>query len=874
MSGLLEHRREAVAVLALGAVVALGTGARVRAQRSSEERRAEAPVSELIPRVLRTPDVAFGDDGYLVVWTDQRLGGGPQPMEQVLGARVTPDGRVLDPRGFAIATASALRRDPRVAASDGGFIVLWRESSLWEGEESRFARVASDGRVLDPGGTPLPLRDALELGCAGAHCFTASAPVIDLRALGFDACGATGMELDLAIPPRTGSQSGATATEPHIASTACGHWLAFGQHDERSHAISIALFGFVPQGDMRFGRIVHSLPEGTNILSALDLAPNAAGELLLVWQQPALDASRPGAAADSGELWSLRVDQSGEPLSDAHRLMAGTSPALAFDGNGFVLVAGSEVLSAHRLGEDGTVLARDPVIVRAEPPGLRGPARVAAGQRGALVVWDPKSVPIAGERNVARLDADGELLDPAGLAVAASANRQRAPRLANDGDGYLLLFHDDRPDRAGVLSLRLDERARPFAASNRLLGGAFRAGDEPQLFSADARHALMWSEERQQLVSWLDQGASAPSEPMPLAVHAPAPLEPGLFVPGGSSILAVGQHAGLLCGEDQQCDVALSIQLLRPDGSADDAMPAVMLGPDGEFARSAPIAAYDGHGFVVAFTQVRVDSGARDSSVRALHVELDGSIGAGPQVVSRPPEGSHDEPLAIAPPAAGTLLVFARTDARSALPRSQALFGVRLRDVGSAVEPEPFPIATASAERSHLRAADDGEAWLLVWQERVAGGSWDIRGARIPFESDRAPATFGVAVSPLDELAPALAALGPDRALVAYERLDTDPEVMTGRVFLRDLLGTTPCDDPECCDGECRPLAPANCEPAAENDEACDEHRSLPRSARYGCGCRTASGAMPPLTAICALLLLCAARMLRRVPAVTRRGSR
>jgi hypothetical protein len=201
---------------------------------------------------------------------------------------------------------------------------------------------------------------------------------------------------------------------------------------------------------------------------------------------------------------------------------------------------------------------------------------------------------------------------------------------------------------------------------------------------------------------------------------------------------------------------------------------------------------------------------------------------------------------------------FARRTSRSA-------FGVRLRDDGSA-DSDTIPIATTSAERSHLRAAEDGEAWLLVWQERVAGGSWDIRAARIPFERDGAAFTFGVAVSPLDELAPALAALGPDRALVAYERFDTDPEVMTGRVFLRDLLGTTSCDEPECCDGECRTPAAASCEPATANEEACDEQRSPARSARYGCGCRTVSGATPPLTAaICALVLLCAARLLTRI---------
>jgi hypothetical protein len=830
----------------------------VYAQRSGDERAVDTAVSEPIPRNLSTPDVAFGEGLYLLVWIEQRLGG-TQPVNQLLGARVTPEGQVLDARGFAVATAAALRREPRVVAASDGFVVLWRESRHLGREETRFARVSVDGRVLDPEGVPLPSFDAQELGCAGASCLTVSSPVSRLRTLGFDHCGTLGAEHALEIPPRTSSQSGPTVTPPRLASDACGHWLAFGQHDEQTREMSIALFGFEPDGQMRFGTTLHRLAAGTTTPPVLDLAANGAAELLVVWQQQVVDAAGGSAAPAVVELWSQRVDAAGAALSDARRLTTGTSPALGFTGSGYLLVSGDEVLSAQRLDEAGAAVEAEPVVIRAQPRGLRGPARLAAGPDGALVVWEPKSTTIAGERNVARLSREGELLDPDGLAVAATANRQRAPELAPEGDGYRLLFHDDRPDRPGLLGVRLDARARPLGASASVLPRTFAPGDEPRLHAVGTQHALIWPEGGEQLLSWLDPSTQRASETTRLAIAAPAPRGVGLFVPGSESILAVGQHAGRLCGEDQPCDVALSIQLLHLDGSADAARPAVMLGPDGELAHTGPVAAFDGRGFVLAYTETRVAFGQQGSDLRAVRVGPDGSVVGEPHLVSDTPDGSHDEVAAVAATSTGALLVLMRLDASSSLPRDQALYAVRLGADAVAIDPAPFPLASRAAERSHVRVVDDGEAWIVVWQERADQASWDIRGAWVPREVGSQAATFGVAVSPLDELVPALAATAPNHAVVAYERFDANGEVMTGRVFLRDLLGTERCADPDCCDDACRVPEPDECEPASQDEQACNAIEALDRTARYDCGCSSLGGTRPRSGALLVVALLAVA---------------
>ncbi|MGQ9708160.1 MAG: hypothetical protein ACUVUR_04725, partial [bacterium] len=93
------------------------------------------------------PAVGFDGVNYLVVWTDWRRGG----SAEICGARVTPEGVVLDDVGFFISTAAGTQSEPAVAFDGVNYLVVWSDNRSG-GADIYGARVSPSGMVLDTSG--------------------------------------------------------------------------------------------------------------------------------------------------------------------------------------------------------------------------------------------------------------------------------------------------------------------------------------------------------------------------------------------------------------------------------------------------------------------------------------------------------------------------------------------------------------------------------------------------------------------------------------------------------------------------------------------------------------------------------------------------
>ncbi|WJW74434.1 hypothetical protein QVG61_07870 [Thiohalobacter sp. IOR34] len=88
------------------------------------------------PGSQERPRIAFAHGLYLVVWQDLRNG----RDWDVYAARITPEGRNLDPQGIRIAGGPDNQALPVVAAANNGFLIVWQDRA-----GSRFYRLAWAG---------------------------------------------------------------------------------------------------------------------------------------------------------------------------------------------------------------------------------------------------------------------------------------------------------------------------------------------------------------------------------------------------------------------------------------------------------------------------------------------------------------------------------------------------------------------------------------------------------------------------------------------------------------------------------------------------------------------------------------------------------
>lgn len=336
-----------------------------------------------------SPAVAWNGTNFFVVWEDSRSGAD----SDIYGARVAPDGAVLDAAGIAIGTNTNDQRGPSIAWNSGVHYVAWEEGS-YSAANIRGARVAPDGTVLDAGGSNL---------CTAAR----------RQAL------------------------------PSVAPLGTGFMIVWD--DERNTIPDI--YGARVSGS---GELLD--PSGISISQADDAQQNPAlawngTNCVVIW----------GDARDgvSFNIHGARISPAGAIL-DATGFPVCTQSgdqdeaAIAWTGSRF-LVAWADWrngtntdydIYAARLDGGGALLDGGSGFLVAEAPGYQGATVAATSGTNVLIAWTDmrKDADIY----AARVSDAGAVLDAPPFAAALAPNRQYAPAVASDGTNWLAVWEDDR----------------------------------------------------------------------------------------------------------------------------------------------------------------------------------------------------------------------------------------------------------------------------------------------------------------------------------------------------------------------------------------------------------------------------------------------
>jgi hypothetical protein len=387
------------------------------------------------------PALAFDGANFLVVWEDYRNG----DTSDIYAARVTPGGTVLDPSGIPISTAANGQYSPVVGFGGPYFTVVWQDCRTSADDPDLYAaRVTPEGVVRDPDGFAVSraprVQGAPAIGFDGTNFLVVWQDLRDLQDLDIYGARLTpwGVVLDGGGIPI--AKAGSSEFSPDVAFDGANFLVVWQSATILNSDIYAARV--TPQGT-----VLDTLGFVISVAGNLQVAPALAfdgANFLVVWQD-----YRNGVYSD---IYGTRVTPGGELLDPFGFVIPQAAreqlaPVLAFDGANYLVVwedhrGGSPDIYGARVTPGGTVLDPDGIAISQAPNWELTPALAFDGAN-YLVVWEDRR---SGNSDIygARVTPGGTVLDPDGIAISQATSSQNYPAIGFDGANYFVVWQDHR----------------------------------------------------------------------------------------------------------------------------------------------------------------------------------------------------------------------------------------------------------------------------------------------------------------------------------------------------------------------------------------------------------------------------------------------
>lgn len=644
----------------------------------------EIPFSDAVvgPAVSQQfdPSIGASDDGYLVVWSDQRA------SLETYAARVARDGEVLDPTGIRLGPGAACERS--VVWNGNEWVVLWStgDGRLWESRLSRAGEVRVHGRLVAEG---IQSPSVLQAGVYTVVGYASSARPYEPRGMFLDGQGNIAADVRLA--------SGDETQAPRIA------WNG-------THLLAVWTKGPAPDRTViegvRFTRDGLVDPVARPLVSEgspVDprVASDGEGFMLLTRDNTSRGDS---ARALSAGLTTVRQ----QPTALASGGIDATT--LLWDGTQYVVVAEDGTgINAVRMDPDGSLRDEVPAVVQAFEGGSAAASPVAAADGSRLfVAWTGRSGPDGSNYDIIGTTLTSALEPGDAALVSASAAAQTNPLLAAGSDRILTLWNEE----AKLYARRVTQAGEPIDAAPILLSSA--ASESSATFDGSTF-----------LVVWVD---TARAFLKTLAIPLAGPIDPRLareraLEEPGVTAIASSDGATIVGWVDRG-----ALALARIDATAQmiDTVPLTLAESD-----VATLSITGGEGFLV--TWGRSVSGeaqtARPAAVHGAVLSRDLAVSSFPGFEIVDTDAEEGAPSA-AWNGSEWLVVWERSD------RSRA--DVRARHITV----EGWPIEGTARDAGFL-IADDADTPRLVWDGARYSLAWRSAAGR-SFLATEADPSHGV----------------------------------------------------------------------------------------------------------------------------------
>jgi hypothetical protein len=661
-----------------------------------------------------SPAVDFDGSNFLVAWATSN---------GISAVRVSTGGVVLDQTPIHIAASNVF--GSIVSAGSGSSLIVWETCSPGKPctttqngpaiHDVVGARISSDGTVLDA--SPITIAS----GMASASGFDVAFDGTNyLVAFGnITSCCPPQFPVQYGILAQRVSGAGTlVGSQITIVSGLVGPNTPSLSFDGTNFFV-VWNYGIVHGARVSPGGVVLD-PTGFDISTAIaaDTAVPAVAfdgtNTIVAWED--------GTGDQPGTMLVRRVDGAGTTVDPAPiPVAAGQDPALAA-GNGQVLLAFANGYSltagveAVRI-ESGTILDNPPFILSTHANDQTGEA-ISTNGSSSFVVWNDDrsgSIDIYG----ARVTADGSMLDGTGIPISTAAGNQSSPAVVFDGTGYFVVWADTRSGRSDIYG------ARVTADGVVLDPGGIQITNTPSVAELDptiafdgTNYFVVWdlaSCPCGLFGSRINTGGTV-LDPGGITLQtAGSPWRPTVAFGSGTYLVAWQVSGGVTTPD-------VAAERVGTDGAVLEPAPITISNlPTSE---SSPQAAFNGSNFLVVWEDQRNGSatdiyGARvslegnllDPSGLAISAATD--LQRQPHVATNTANGSN-----------GDFFVVWRDDRRrGAAANASDIFGARVTDAGVVRDPSGVSITNANSDKSFPVVAPGAgmNAWDVPYTRFAAG---------------------------------------------------------------------------------------------------------------------------------------------------------
>ncbi len=694
----------------------------------------------------QAPAAASDGTNSLIVWRDTRRGDA-----DIYGARLTPEGAVLDPAGIAISTSAAAQTTPAVACDGANYLVVWADGRGTDTSDIYAARVTADGYVLDSAG--IPVSSAVDFQGEPAVAFDGANFLVvwtDLRNGNADIYG-TRVSLDGTVLDTSGLAL-VTDSAAQTGPAACcdGSNVLLVWEDTRNTAF----------GDI-YGARVSALGEmldsgGFVICAAASWQGRPATALgdtniLVVWHD--------ARSSQFTDVYGARVTRQGAVLDTAGIGIATSDnyqwyPKVAFDRTNYLVAwqdeHGHGLIYAGRVGLDGTVLDQQGFPVGGAED-MASPQVVFDGTHSTVVWNDARTGPANVNVYGARVDSSANVLDPGGIMISAAATSQERPAAAFDGTEYLVVWSETREAGKDIRGVRLTPGGTVLDSPSVRVS---RAGDYcayPAMAYSTGIFLAAWEEG---LGGNRDVRAARVSSGGQVLDSA------GILISGPTGAqcapAVAGDSAGFLVAWQDWRNSSYDIYCARVSqtGTVLDTAGVAVCTSSGD--QVTPAVAYNGTDYLVLWQHQ--EAGVRD--IYGARVNRQGVVLDPDGFIVSAAAGAQEQPAAASD---GDDFLVVWSDWRNA---ERDIFGSRVTGTGTVPDTAGIQVCAAPGSQSSPAVAHDGTNFLIVWEDQRSGKQ-DLYGALVTPLGVTLD-TFVLATEPEDKSDPALAHGWGSRMLLAY----------------------------------------------------------------------------------------------------------